>query len=218
MNVIITFGVIVFLFIVTPLLFWLWIWNKSFIHTVRVAVQTGEDPTDVVWKTDKFKVIDRDGYNQIAFKYMKGGARAPSGDKWTKFITRDNLTVDITKFWKTKNLPNLIQRGLFLYRSLDGQFSPMVITKGGDFKVLPEDNRAFIVQTQRDVSRLVMTGKQQLIAVVIVVVAMLVLGISFVMMLVYLGQVFTSNAAMCAVGQAVAENGLVAGAQAVIGG
>lgn len=218
MNVLIILGVIVFLFIVTPLAVWFFLWNKSFIHKVQVAVQTGEDPTDVIWKEDRFKVIDKGGYNLIVFKFMRGGARAPIGDRWTKFMIGNNTVVDVTNLWKTKNIANKIQRGLFLYRNLDGQFSPMKINREGDFQVLSENNRAYLIRANTEAQRLVMTGKQQLTAVVIVVVALMILGVAFVMTLVYLGQVFSDSSSMCAVGQAVAENGLVAGAQAVIGG
>lgn len=218
MNILIVLAVIVFLFIVTPLAVWLYIWNKSFVHRVHVAIQTGTDPTDVVWKSDRFKVIDQGGYNLIVFKFMKGGARAPTGDRWTKFLIGDKTVADVSNLWKTHNMPNLIQRGLFLYRNLEGQFRPMAIQADGTFKVLSEDNRAYLIRKNTEAQRLLMTGKQQLIAVVIVVVALLVLGIAFVMVLVYLGQVFSSTSSMCAVGQAVAEQGIMAGAQAVVGG
>jgi hypothetical protein len=206
---------IVVTFIVLPALVGFVWWNKSYMHSVDVAIQTGEDANDVVWKTDKFKVINRQGHHTIVFKFMRGGAQSPSGNLWTKYLIGKNTVINFNEaLWTAKSMRNRIQRGLKLYRTLDGQFHPMTITKDGDLRVLTQDNRNFLIRSDREAQKLLLTGKQQVIAVVAVIVAIVILAICFILFLVYLGN-NTDN--LCGIAQASSQ-GILQGVQAAVGG
>lgn len=196
-----------------PLLIAFWLWRRSFIHYVRVAIQTGNDPSDVVWAEDVCKVTERNGTNLIRFRRLKGECQSPSGNFWYKF-TPKNLVLDVTKIWKTAGLENKLARGLFLYRSIDGQYHPMEITRAGEFRVLTSDNRAFLIQCDREATALMMTGRQQLFAVIAVVVAIMVLGILFILFLVYLGKNVDS---FCSSAQVAANSGIVQTVTSAVG-
>ena len=203
-------------------------YQKSFIHKCWIAIQTGTDRGDVVWKEDRFKVVNKLGHHTIIFKHSRGGAPSPAGTFWTKLIHKKNAVVDYDAgLWKTKGLANKIQRGLFLYRTIEGEFHPMSIVDVGDldkdgkptaavtFKVLSQDNRAFLIAADRDVQNLTLTGKKQLIAIIAVIIAIVILGICFILFLVYLGQ---NTDKLCGVGQTVRDSGIIEGVQGAIGG
>lgn len=209
-------ALIIGLFVIGPIAAFLIMWNSSFIHRVRIAIQTGEDANDVVWKEEKFKVIERSGYHTIVFKWMKGGAQSPPGNFWTKFLIGKNTVVNFdTPLWVKQGMRNKIARGLYLYRSIDGQFHPMNISKEGNFRVLTQDNRSFLINSDRDAQKLLMTGKQQAITLIAIVIGIIVLGLCFLFFLIYLGN-NVSN--LCGVATTVSQNGILEGAQAVLGG
>lgn len=207
-------------FIILPATIGFIFYQKSFIHKVWIAIQTGTDRGDVVWKEDRFKVVNKLGHHTIIFKKARGGAPSPAGNLWTKLLSSKNAEIDFDAgLWKTKGMANKIQRGLFLYRTIEGEYHPMSIIddKAGNvtFKVLSQDNRAFLIAVDRDVQNLTLTGKKQLITLLAVIVAIVILGICFILFLVYLGQ---NTDKLCGIAQQTQQSGVLEGAQAMLGG
>ena len=188
--------IISFLSIITivPFAVWFYFWNKSFIHTVFIAKQSGRDVSDVLWVRDQFKIIERNGVHVIAFKRHKGKSPSFSGDFWCKVFKNNGISID-DDVWKKISMPKMIGRGLFLYQNTEGEFHPITLSIGShhpEFKVLTQDNRAFIVQGLRETQALTLTAKKQVIAIVAVVIAILVLAVLFFLFLMYLTEAATN--------------------------
>lgn len=170
----------------------LFIWNYSYKYQIHIARQAGTDPKDVIMHEDKFKVVQRGGKLYIKLKRMRLSMPNIDYSKWAKFSSRaievgvadSEGRVKYNEGWN--NLRDRLNRGLYVYMSDDGQFFPMVITAPGEFTVLDQDTRNFIVDELVDVNNVALTGKQKAAMVIGIGFAVIVLAGLFVLFLVYL--------------------------------
>lgn len=195
MTVFITVLSFVLALIFIPLGIWFVWWNKSFIHRVWIAKQSGQEVTDVIWVEDKFKVVNKNGEHTIIFKRHHGGAPSFSGDFWAKVLKNQTIKINSDdEKWK-RYLKKQLGRGMFLYQSTEGEFNPMSIiqTPGGTaFKVLPQDNRGFIVRGMSEVNELSLNSRRQMIIYLAIVGAFVILVIAFVLWLIYMTESATN--------------------------
>lgn len=187
MNIYVALGLWAFGLTGVPALIWFILWRNSFRHPVQVFIQTGKDPSDVVKAEDMCKVVENDGVKMIKFRRMRGNAPVAEGKLWLKFAPK-NLQIDVSKAWETHNIANKLLRGLCVYRSVDGQYHYMDITQEKDLRVLSSDNTAFIVRQLHNNHRITSTMRERLITLGIGGIVFIVLGVAFIMFLVYLSQ------------------------------
>ena len=160
---------------------------KSHRYTAKIARQTGESTNDVVWINDKFKVIEKGGQYMIKFLWQREKSQSFPFSVWSKYSNKKwKMTHEE---WMRQDLSKHIRRGLILYQTTEGEFHPMTIATTGTFQVLPQDNRAFIVDQYNHVNELSITPTRAYIAAGILALAIVVLGVLFVLYLVYLSEV-----------------------------
>ena len=182
----ITWGLLAIgLFIVIPALIAWFIWEKTFRYKCFIAKQTGNDPDNVVWFEDKFKVLQKEGYYRIIFRRQISQSQSFPGELWSKFFRNKSIKFDNNR-WMHLNIPKHIARGLFLYQTTEGEYHPMRLERDGVMKTLSQDNRAFLVHQFKKSAELALTPRKQIIAIAAVIGGIVILGICFVLFLVYL--------------------------------
>lgn len=195
-----------------PLLFLFFFWWTSFKFTARIAKQAGDNVDDVIWIEDRFKVVKKDGYHIIKFRWQRETSTSIPYKFWSKHSKKKPTWTDDQ--WKTLDMSKHLRRGLHLYMTTEGEYHPLVINKSGQFQILPQDNRAHIVSEFEHVNDLTLTPKKAYIAAGILGIAVIVLGIAFVFYLIYL-----QEAQMAALGAAQsAGNNFLNAAQGAVGG
>ncbi len=197
--------------VVVPAVAWFVIWYNSFKFKVWIAIQSGEDTTDVIWMEDRFKVVNKEGRNTIIFRFQKDKSQSFGYKQWTKVL---NKKIDFDESaWR--GLKKHLRRGLFLYKTTEGEYHPMEPTilekdKRG-FRVLPSDNRGFLIDQFQHINNLTLTSRKQIIALAMIIVGIVILSICFVLFLVYLTE---ASQNICG----VAGNTVLKTAQGVVGG
>lgn len=188
--VMIALGVVLAIFLI-PALIWFIIWNASFVHRALIFKQAGADVSDVIMVEDKFKVVERDGFYLIILKRHYSKTPAFPGRFWFKWLK--NKTIKFTnEEWLNKNMRKDIARGLMLYQTTEGELRPVGFEKDDDqvvkLKVLAQDNRAWVVHASKKVNELTLSSRKQLISILAVIGAILILGVCFVLFIVYVSE------------------------------
>jgi len=176
-------------FIFIPALVWFIWWNKSFVHKMWIAKQSGKEVTDVIWIEDKFKVVDKGGEHIIILKRHHGKTPSFKGEFWAKVFKVKNTVINIDSSEWTVHLRKHLGRGMFVYQSTEGEFHPMSILEAkGDlgFKILPQDNRGFIIRSMSQTNELSLNSHKQMIIYLAIVGAFVILVIAFVLWLIYM--------------------------------
>lgn len=198
---VIMWGVVGFLvgIVVIPALIWLWWWNTSFIHKATIFKQSGKDVSDVIQFEDKFKVIDRNGVHLIVFKRQQGKSPSFPGSSWLKWMRHKTIKITDENEWSV--MRKHLSRGAMFYQTTEGEYHPVGFVKNdkglAELKVLTQDNRLFLVSTYQEINDLTWTTRKQLIALAVIIGAIILLGVCFVLFLVYLTEA-SSNASAVA--------------------
>lgn len=183
-------------FIVLCLLFVLIMYFKSFKNHVMIARQTGSDPTNVIWVSDRFKVVDKDGYYRIIFLKRRVRTSDADGKLYTLFFKKKPQGISITKEeWLMKDMSKLVQRGLFMYETNEGQFFPitMEVNNGAKFQVLDQDKRRWITEEIKDIHELTRNRTKDILLLTAAIVACVVLALTFIFGIIYLNEQATKT-------------------------
>lgn len=171
------------------------IYNSTFKNVARIARQTGKDDNSVIWVTDKFKVINKDGEWHIKFKNMRVKTQSIDGNKWTTFFKPKDVAKELkmTKDeWANREMSKKIQRGLILYEDNHGELKPMEIVKtnkdGVELKVLGQDNRRWLVTEIKEINSLTRNRKQDMLYLLAFIVCALVMGVVFIFGIIYMNE------------------------------
>lgn len=167
-------------------------YNASFRNVAWIARQTGKERSDVIWLSDKFRVINKDGFWEIQFRHLTERTSSVNGRFWTKFIA-PKYVKKVVKFkeneWKGSDLSKKLQRGLFLYETTEGEFFPMEISFDGSsatFKPFGQDNRQFLINEIKDINDLTKNKKREMLILLAIIIGIIVLGVVVVMSIIYL--------------------------------
>lgn len=201
-------------FIVVPMIIWFIFWTTSFRYPVTIHRQVGETFGNTVEFDDKFKVREKDGHHVIIFKRQMGGSQSFPGEFWTKVFKNKSQKFTDDQ-WHSMLRSGKISRKLHLYQTTEGEFHPIGIgvDKEGKptFKVLPQDNRAYLVNRFKKNNEMTMDSRKQLIVYLAITGGFLMLVVAFVLWLVYMTE---SAANICG----VAGPNFISTAQGVVGG
>lgn len=201
-SILLWFGVFLFIVLALPIIIWVIWWNISFVYPVWIARQVGKDPSDVIWFADKAKVRERRGSYEIIFKrQIDSNKRSPSipGEFWTKFWK--NTSAKFTEEeWARMDMSKHLKKGLFMYQSAEGEYKPLSIMAGEDskvFRIISQDNRRWLADKTEETNEFALNKRQLLFMYGFIIVGMIILGIAFIMLLVY-GTEYMQN--ICAQG------------------
>jgi hypothetical protein len=148
-------------------------WDASFKNTAHIARQTGQAIDDVIWITERFKVVNTGGMWKIVFRRLKENTGSIEGHYWTKFVKKSKALNISAEEWRKKDVSRLIQRGIFLYETSEGVFFPMTITaKDGaaNFKIIDQDNRMFLSNELRNNAELTRNPRSEMIKVIAIII------------------------------------------------
>lgn len=210
-------GGLLFIPAVTAFVFW----DRGFNYRVEIIKQVGKDPNDVIRVRDRFKVRQKNGVHTIIFRNQMrttwSREETPSIPfrYWTKYLKKEIKYTDDQ--WNNMDLSRSIKRGLLLYQSTEGDYRPIEFAydkEGVKAKILSQDNRRWTVSKLREESEFTLSKTQQLIVYGGITIAFIIMGVAFVMFLIYLSE---SAANLCAFGQSTTST-FIQGAQAAVGG
>lgn len=187
-----------------------WLNSRSYKNTAHVARQTGQDPNDVIWYQDKFRVVNKEGAWIIEFKKIRERTRSVDGRWWTKFLKKSKHAkfLEFTpEEWQRHDMRAHVGRGLFFYETTEGEFYPMHITRlhnkrTGEtrqgFSVLDQDNRQFVINEIKSINDLTRNRKKEVTLLIGIVVGIIALALIGVVAIWWLGHSHDVNVAQTA--------------------
>lgn len=189
MNIGLIIALILGAIIFIPALIWYAWWEISFNLKVQIFKQVGKDPNDVIRVQDRFKVRQKNGVYTILFRNQLSNTPSPPFMYWTKYLPKQKEYTE--EQWKSADFSRQIKRGLMLYQGTEGDYRPLEFVKDGEHtkaKILSQDNRRWVMSKLREESEFTLSKRQQLIIYGGIIIAFIVLGIAFIMFLIYLSE------------------------------
>lgn len=187
---IILFTAVIASLILVPPVIGIIIYNMGFRHKVMVAKQTGPGAEDVIWVEDSARIGFKNGNYTMTFKRHRGKTQVPEGKWWHRFLRKNAVKEFTEEEWRKKDMRRAMQRGIMLYQNNEGEFHPMRIryeNNRADLEVLSQDNRMFIAQEIQDTQELTLSKRQQVIAIVAIVVGFILIAAVMILGFIYIG-------------------------------
>lgn len=206
----------VFLFLLGGTIMFLFT-RKAYKNTAHIARQTGNDPSDVIWFQDKFRVVNKEGSWRIEFQRLREHTRSIEGKWWNKFLRSGSGGTKIISVpkdrWEELDLRSHITRGLFLYETNEGEYYPMKIQRVQDefmFSVLDQDNRQYVISETQAVNDLTRDRKKELALIWAIVVGIGVFGVISLAAMWWISKMHDQNIMQTAQVCGVAANNVIA--------